>query len=265
MTTETTTEKSSSATTPASSSDAERHTMSDLLQKTLQAYGGRDRWNQLTSISAHKRFGGAIWDIKQVPGIVGDGEVTVWVKSQRTSLRPFTAPDLKTAYTPGRVGIETLDGDIVEVLDDPRSSFAGHTLETPWSSVQLAYFTGYAMWTYTAEPFNLTLPGIQIEEGEPWAENGQRWRRLHVHYPDTIATHCPHQVLYIDDDGLIQRRDYEVDIAGGSPAAHYVSDFDEVDGVVVPRTRMIYVRDADNQPIPDQLVVSIELTDITLD
>ena len=86
--------------------------MTDLLTKTLQAYGGRDRWNQLTSISAHKRFGGAIWDIKQVPGIVDDGEVTVWVKDQRTSLRPFTAPDLKTAYTPDRVGIETLDGDI---------------------------------------------------------------------------------------------------------------------------------------------------------
>ncbi|MFD0327250.1 hypothetical protein ACFQZC_01160 [Streptacidiphilus monticola] len=36
-------------------------------------------------------------------------------------------------------------------------------------------------------------------------------------YPDTVATHSPHQVLYIDDDGLIRRRDYQVDIAGGSP------------------------------------------------
>jgi hypothetical protein len=72
-------------------------------------------------------------------------------------------------------------------------------------------------------------------------------------------------VLYIDDDGLIRRRDYQVDIAGGSPGAHYVSDFDEVNGVIVPRTRMIYVRDEKNQPIPEQLVVSIELTDIKLD
>lgn len=84
-------------------------------------------------------------------------------------------------------------------------------------------------------------------------------------YPDTIATHSTHQVLYIDDDGLIRRRDYQVDIAGGSPAAHYVSDFDEFNGIVVPRTRMIHVRDEDNHPIPEQLVVSIALTDITLD
>lgn len=44
--------------------------MTDLLSKTLLAYGGTERWNRLTSVSAHKRFGGAIWDIKQVPGIV---------------------------------------------------------------------------------------------------------------------------------------------------------------------------------------------------
>lgn len=239
--------------------------MSDLLTKTVQAYGGADRWRELTSVTAHKHFGGAIWDIKAVPGVVDDGDITVWIKDQRTSQRPFTASNLRTAYTPDRVGIETLDGDVVEMLDNPRASFAGHTLETPWTTVQLAYFTGYAMWTYTAEPFNLTLPGVRTEEGEPWTENGRTWRRLHVDYPDTIATHSPHQVLYIDDDGLIQRRDYQVDIAGGSPAAHYVSDFDEIDGIVVPRTRMIYVRDADNHPMPEQLVVSIALTGITLD
>nr|WP_210743399.1 hypothetical protein [Nocardia cerradoensis] len=230
----------------------------------MRAYGG-ERWTELTSITAHKRFGGALWDIKQVPGIVDDGEVTVWIQDQRTSLRPFTAPDRRSVYTPDRVAIETLDGQVVAALDRPRASFEGHTLGTPWTPVQLAYFTGYAMWTYTAEPFNLTLPGVRIEEGEPWSEDGQRWRRLHVDYPATIATHSAHQVLYLDRDGLIRRRDYQVDIAGGSPAAHYVSDFDEVDGVVVPRTRMIYVRDADNRPIPEQLVVSIELTDITLD
>lgn len=239
--------------------------MTDLERKVLQAYGGEKRWSEVTSITAHKHFGGALWNIKQVPGIVEDGEVTVWINEQRTSLRPFTAPDLRSAYTPHRVGIETTSGDFIDVLYEPRRSFAGHTLETPWTTLQLAYFTGYAMWTYTAEPFNLTFPGVHTEEGEPWSENGRRWRRLHVSYPDSIATHSPHQVLYIDDDGFIQRRDYQVDIAGGSPGAHYVSDFEEIDGIVVPRTRMIYVRDDENQPIPAQLVVSIELTDVTLD
>ena len=68
-------------------------------------------------------------------------------------------------------------------------------------------------------------------------------------------------LLLPDLDG-VDTVDYQVDIAGGSPAAHYVSEFTCVDGIVVPARRMIYVRDEHNRPIPDQLVVSIELSDI---
>lgn len=236
--------------------------MSNLVDEVLDVYGGAARWKQIQTITAHKKFGGAIWDIKGVPGIVDDGEITVWVQQQRTSLRPFTAPNLKSDYTPGRVAIETLDGHPVETLDDPRASFIGHTLETPWTIPQLAYFTGYAMWTYAAEPYNLTLPGIEVTQGDDWTEGDETWRRLDVTYPADIATHSSHQVLYIDESGLIRRRDYEVDIAGGSPAAHYVSDFLEIGGILVPAKRMIYVRDEAGQPMLDQLVVSINLSDI---
>ena len=233
-----------------------------LIDDIVDAYGGAQRWADVTAICACKHFGGAIWGLKHVAGIVDDGEVTVWVQRQHTSLRPFTGDDLRSDYTPDRVAIERIDGPTLESLDGPRSSFDGHTLETPWSALQLAYFTGYAMWTYLAEPINLTVPGVVIEQGTDWVEGDQVWRRLHVTYPDSFATHSPHQVLYVDDEGLIRRRDYQVDIAGGSPAAHYVSDFERVDGIVIPARRMIYVRDEHNNPIPDQLVVSIELTDI---
>ncbi|AQA02186.1 hypothetical protein BVC93_06805 [Mycobacterium sp. MS1601] len=236
--------------------------MSTLVDEVLDAYGGMARWRNVETIRAHKRFGGAIWYLKQVTGIVDEGEITVWIQQQHTSLHPFTAADRSSDYRPQRVAIETLDGGCVDKLDDPRSSFAGHDLHTPWTALQLAYFTGYAMWTYLAEPLNLTLPGVTLTEGSTWTEDNQSWRRLHVDYPPDIATHCPSQVLYIDQQGLIRRRDYQVDIAGQSPAAHYVSDFVTVDGIVVPARRMIYVRDESGHPVLDQLVVSIELTDI---
>ena len=236
--------------------------MSISIESILAAYGGATRWNAVRAISAHKRFGGAIWDLKQVPGIVDDGEITVWIQQQRTSLQPFTAPDRKTDYTPVRVAIHTLDGVEVDALDDPRASFAGHTLQTPWTPLQLAYFTGYAMWTYLAEPLNLMLPGVTVTDGPDWTEDGQTWRRLHVTYPPSVATHSAEQVLYVDEQGLIRRRDYQVDIAGKSPAAHYVSEFQQIDGLVIPAKRMIYVRDESGHPIAEQLVVSIELSDI---
>ncbi len=236
--------------------------MNSMIDDILDAYGGPQRWADVAAISARKHFGGAIWDLKQVTGIVDDGDVSVWIHRQHTSLRPFTGADRSSDYTPSRVAIRHTDGRVIESMEDPRASFAGHTLETPWNALQLAYFTGYAMWTYLAEPVNLTLPGVVVERGEDWTEGDQVWRRLHVTYPDTVATHSPRQVLYVDDRCLIRRRDYQVDIAGGSPAAHYVSEFVCVDGIVVPARRMIYVRDEHNRPMPDQLVVSIELSDI---
>jgi hypothetical protein len=54
--------------------------------------------------------------------------------------------------------IENGDGTVVEALDLPRSSFAGHEFETPWSTLQLAYFVGTAMWTDLTQPFTFAMP-----------------------------------------------------------------------------------------------------------
>jgi hypothetical protein len=88
------------------------------------------------------------------------------------SHRPFGAADRHSCFTPERVSIETDDGTVLEALDQPRASFAGYALETPWSTLQLAYFVGTAMWTYLTQPFTFTLPGFQTTELEPWDEQG---------------------------------------------------------------------------------------------
>ena len=126
------------------------------------------------------------------------------------------------------------DGAVVEALGQPRASFAGHTLETPWSTLQLAYFVGTAMWTYLTQPFTFAMPGFRTSELEPWDEAGQRWRRLRVAWPSNLATHSTEQTLYFDKNGLLARHDYDVEITGGTSAAHYVSDYDEVAGIKVP-------------------------------
>jgi predicted NUDIX family NTP pyrophosphohydrolase len=58
-----------------------------------------------------------------------------------------------------RVALESPTGEVLEELREPRATFAGHTLETPWSALQLAYFAGCAMWTYLNTPFLLAHPG----------------------------------------------------------------------------------------------------------
>ncbi|MDX6647102.1 MAG: hypothetical protein QOK40_2829, partial [Miltoncostaeaceae bacterium] len=163
--------------------------MSDLLETAIQAHGGLERWNQLDGVSARLVQGGALWALKGQAGVLDDVVVTASLHEERASHRPFGAADRHSSFTPQRVAIEDGDATVIESLDHPRESFAGHTFETPWSTLQLAYFVGTAMWTYLTQPFTFTLPGFVTSELEPWDEGGQQWRRLRVTWPSYLATH----------------------------------------------------------------------------
>jgi hypothetical protein len=236
--------------------------MADLLDTAIEAHGGLERWNQLDKVSARLTQGGALWGLKGQAGVLDDVVVTASLHEERVSHRPFGAADRHSAFTPQRVAIENGDGTVVEALDQPRSSFAGHAFETPWSTLQLAYFVGTAMWTYLTQPFTFKLPGFETSELEPWDESGQQWRRLRVAWPGNLATHSSEQTLYFDRDGLLARHDYEVEVSGGTPAAHYVSDYDEVAGIRVPTKHRIFPRGPDGESLAEPLVVSIDLSEI---
>src|SRR5688572_13653780 len=163
--------------------------MSNLLETSIEAHGGLTRWGQLDSVTARLIQGGALWTLKGQPGVLDDVVVTANLHQERVSHHPFGAPDRRSAFSPERVAIVKDDGTVLEALDQPRASFAGHTLETPWSTLQLAYFVGTAMWTYLTQPFTFAMPGFQTNELEPWEEAGQRWRRLRVVWPSYLATH----------------------------------------------------------------------------
>jgi hypothetical protein len=236
--------------------------MGDLLETVIEAHGGLERWNQLDTVSARLIQGGVLWPFKGQPGVLDDVVVTASLHEERVSHRPFGAADRHSAFTPDRVAIETDDGTVVEALDQPRASFAGHAPDTPWSTLQLAYFVGTAMWTYLTQPFSFTLPGFETSELEPWDEAGQRWRRLRVTWPGNLATHSTGQTLYFDDDGLLTRHDYDVEINAGNPAAHYVSGYAEVEGIRLPTKHRIFPRAPDGRSLPEPLFVSIDLSEI---
>ncbi|OBB60652.1 hypothetical protein A5757_08830 [Mycobacterium sp. 852013-51886_SCH5428379] len=237
-----------------------------LLDEVLATYGGVDHWRDVDTIRIHQTVGGVLWPLKGVGGILDDSTVQITVQEQHAWHSPLPMPGLRSHYRPGVVEIEHDDDEHrpVEALRDPRASFAGHTLESPWTPAQLAYFSGYAMWTYLTEPYQLTFPGVRTEELGTWREDGQTWRRLGVRYPDSIATHSADQVLYVDGDGLLRRRDYQVDIAGGSPAAHYMEDHQFFDGIVLPLRRTVHPCRDDGLPDRSMVTVSVDINDVRI-
>ena len=236
--------------------------MNDLTTLAMHAHGGLDRWRQLNTLSARLVQGGVLWQLKGQNGVLDDVHVTVDLRKEWTSHRPFGQADRRSSFQPDRVAIETSNGDVVEERASPRESFIGHKFDTPWDSLQLAYFAGYAMWTYMNTPFLFALPGVETEELEWWQENGETWHRLKVTFPERIATHSREQTFYFDRQGRLKRHDYEVDVAGGASATHYVSGLIDVSGILVPTKHMIYPRQPDGKAASEPLVVSIDVSDI---
>jgi hypothetical protein len=236
--------------------------MNSLAQQTIDAHGGFERLRRFEHVSAHLLNGGVLWALKHQQGVLDDVHVRVALRREWASHSPFLKPNLRTSFEPQRVAIETTDGGVVEERLQPRDSFVGHGVDTPWDRLQLAYFAGYAMWTYLTTPFLFAMDGVATEELQPWQENGETWRRLKVTFPQSIATHSTVQTFYFGSDGLLRRHDYDTEVLGGSPAAHYVHEYQEFSGILVPTKRRVFGRRPDGTPAPDPLLVTIDLSEV---
>ncbi|BCL79223.1 hypothetical protein ccbrp13_16880 [Ktedonobacteria bacterium brp13] len=238
--------------------------MHDLLARVIAAHGGLDRWNTFKRVTATIVTGGGLWPMKGLEQDPNPREETVTLHEETASVSPFGQPDWRTAFTPDRIAIETTTGAVVSERLDPRASFVGHVMNTPWNPLQRAYFNGYALWTYLTTPFLLTMPGFEVAEISPWQEDGEFWRGLRARFPDAIASHSKEQDFYFGDDFLLRRHDYHVDVAGGFPTAQYVYDIVEAEGLRFPANRRAYVRGPGLKPIRDLLMVSIDLSHFRL-
>ena len=96
-------------------------------------------------------------------------------------------------------------------------------------------------------------------------EQAETWRRLKAKFPPHIASHSIAETFYFGDDGMLCRHDYDVEIAGNKPAAHYVSEYKDVSGIMIPTKRRVFLRRPDNTPALDLMPISIDLSDIRFD
>ncbi|MBF7015703.1 hypothetical protein QUC32_28955 (plasmid) [Novosphingobium resinovorum] len=239
--------------------------MSDLLDFAIKAHGGLDRFSKFNFLTARLRQGGALWALKGQEVTLRDANVKVDLHKEWATHWPFSPTTHHSIFTPGKVLIEDDAGRVVEELVDPRPTFAGFELETPWSLPQLGYFAGYAMWNYLTAPFLLARPGVLAVEVDPWSEGGETWRRLRVEFPNAIATHSRIQHYYFDENGLLRRHDYEVEIQGNNSAAHYLTGPVVVDGITLYSNMRIVPNTPDNVPMSEPELVTIELSDYKFD
>ncbi len=98
--------------------------MHDLLELSIGAHGGLERWNQLRQISATAAIGGiALKQRGQEAFTQMPTRVTVDTREQKTIFDPFLALGQRGIFEPSRTVIESFDGTLLEELKDPRNSF----------------------------------------------------------------------------------------------------------------------------------------------
>jgi hypothetical protein len=237
--------------------------VNELLKLAIEAHGGARRWEQIERFRVAASITGAIWTLKGQPGLLDGVVLSGETRDQRLIISPFPGLGQYSTWEPYRQTIETTDGVLLAERRDPAAAFIGTSRAAPWDEFQAAYFAGEANWNYFVAPFIFARADFTAEETEPWNEDGQTWRTLLVTYPDTIVAHHREQTYYFDDAGLLRRLDYSVDILGGGPAVHYPSAYRELDGIMVPTRRRVYVRNPDGTPVRDSVSIAIDIADVT--
>jgi hypothetical protein len=239
--------------------------MNKLLADATDAHGGLERWKRLVTVETHVVGGGELLRLKQTPPSTGQLHFTVKTDEQVSSVVIPGAngtPDRRSVMRPDRVTLETLEGRLIAALNDPRQSFAGHNLDTPWDPLQHLYFGSYAMWMYLTTPFSLAVEGAQVWDIDPLEEDGQIWRGIRVVMPPRFTTHSRAQEYFFGDDMLLRRQDYTLDIAEGLRVANYAQDIVDVNGIKLPSKRRAYRCNKKYEALRDKVMVSLDFTSL---
>lgn len=240
------------------------HILNPLLADVLEAHGGLERWRNYTGLSSTIVSGGLLWATKGIDMQPIPRAATTEFGRQWTSVTPFGDPDWTMTWVPERVVIRNSVNEIIAERDNPRATFVGHDYATPWDPLHLAYFNGYAMWSYHALPFVAAQPGYQVTERAPVVQDGKTLRCLSVRFPEGVHSHTREQRLYFGDDLLLCRQDYEVDVWADTAAAHLISDYVDVGGLKLPTRRRVHPRAPDGSFDRSVDIVSIDMSDYAL-
>jgi hypothetical protein len=197
--------------------------MNELLKFALAAHGGMERWTELTELKADLFVTGALWQVKNQVDALRHIRVEADLHQQRITTH-IMGQNKRLHFAPDFVSAETEDGTLLERQNQPRASFSGQQLRTPWDDLHVAYFDSYALWTYFTIPFLYAYPGFVTEELPPWEENGETWSPLSVVFPREIASHTQKQISYFGPDGLLRRHEYTAAVVlSVSPGEHDAS------------------------------------------
>ena len=120
------------------------------------------------------------------------------------------------------------------------------------------------MWTYHATPLVFGEPGYEAHDVAPIENEGETLCGVAVRFPEGVHSHSREQRFYFGSDGLLRRHDYTVDVWADTPAAHFIFDYVDVNGLKYPSRRSVFRINPDGTLDRDFNAVTIELSNYAL-
>jgi hypothetical protein len=232
-----------------------------LLDNALKACGGLERWNRFGRFEAHVSIGGSYLaskvDATNLKEIVVSGN-TRFQAAEVVGMLDRSGRGLCRANW---VGMENHSGLIAAQQYTPED-FAKLGSRVHWTELDLVYYCGISIWNFINCPFFLAENGFKIGEIAPLDDNGEVWRRLHITFPDEIATEAREQILYFDFRNRHRRTDHLCSALTANSVAHFLSAHQDFSEIVVPTLRRSRFVDRDGCISQEGVPFDIEIFDL---
>jgi hypothetical protein len=233
-----------------------------LLDNALKACGGLERWNRFDRFEAHVSIGGSYLaskvDATNLKEIVVSGN-TRFQAAEVVGMLDRSGRGLCRANW---VGIENHSGLIAAQQSVTPEDFAGLGSRAYWTELDVVYYCGISIWNFINCPFLLAESGFKIGEIAPLDADGEVWRRLHVTFPDRIATEACEQILYFDFRNRHRRTDYLCSALTANTVAHFLGAHQDFSEIVIPTLRRSRFIDRDGFISQEGVPFDIEIFDL---
>jgi hypothetical protein len=231
-----------------------------VLERSVEAHGGLDRWSGVERIDVRFSAWGLAFTSKLKAGALRNRSASVAVKPQQVTLHDYPGPGRSAVLD--EAGTALMHGNIIESdCVNPRSTILGKRPLTPWNSLDLAYFTGCALWTYLTAPFVCLQERFEVTDAGYVTDRAETLDWVGLRYPSWSQTHSTHQTLFFSrDTGLLRRHDYTAEaFSSFARAANRCDDFTTFDGFTVATSREVTPAGKDKRARRIPKLVSIRL------
>jgi hypothetical protein len=236
-----------------------------LLDDVVSASGGLEQWRRFRRFTFHVSIQGSLLAHSSAATHLKDAVVEGCTQTQWVRLTSFSGTDKCAVYRPGQVSIESLDGTLLEVRNDPHAVLLSHGGPLSWDELDVAYICGLSIWNFVATPFLLTQSGVQVEELPPWHERDESWGRLRAVFPDDIATLSREQIFYFDAAGLQRRTDHQMPGAAGAKIVHYSWAHQAFSDILIPTLRQSSLLQPDGSVVTKPAFIDLEIFDASFE